>query len=607
MNNPPPGQASALYRGSPTQLPASKVTNAMAAVRRALAAQWIGLPAADVQRHYAERLGQMHRLVHGSGLRDSPPSDDDRAFIAELKATLADTGPRNIGPGTLLAAMLFLYPHQLPHLYELDAIPQWLLADYLAYTFNNPTMFREIGEAEACCEYAIRWTGYLHDKVLANFNNEFWRNIALFFTQNAGFIPVYFNTRNLRDLYRKRAAIMEATLQALNGQVDYKFGPRPKRNRLRLGILAAHYAPKTETFATLPVYRHLDRTKFEVVLFSLQHTNLRLEQFCARHADRFVALPGDLRQGLQMVREADLDLIFIGNNTTAIANNLTMLALHRLARVQVAGVCSCVTTGMRNLDYFLSGRLSEPPDAQSHYSEKLIMVDGPAHCFNFGDEPPSSPTEVMNREVLGIAGETTVFISGANFYKILPELEETWMRILAAVPRAHLVLYPFNPHWLSTYPVDAFLERLNAAMVRHGVDSGRITVLRPAPDKADVLERLRLGDIYLDSFPFCGATSLLDPFEIGLPTVVMDGGPHRTMQGAALLRDMELDELIVKNADAYVALAAKLAGDDGFRDQIRSRVASKMKSVPRFLDSKWYGAQAGLAFERMWKQSGHDR
>jgi hypothetical protein len=90
----------------------ARVMGAMAAVRRELAAQWLAVPEADAQRHYAERLGQLHRMVNGSGLRDALPSDDDRAFIAGLKAKLPDQG--KIAAGPLLAAMLFLFPHELP-------------------------------------------------------------------------------------------------------------------------------------------------------------------------------------------------------------------------------------------------------------------------------------------------------------------------------------------------------------------------------------------------------------------------------------------------------------------------------------------------------------
>lgn len=583
--------------------PLTKVTHSLAGARRELASQWLALPPGDVERHYADRLGRIHRLIYGSGLRETLPSPADREFMDDLKTALSRERPRRVGPGKLLAAMLFLFPHELPHLYEATAVPQWLLQDYMPYMLAGPPMFRDVGEAAAYCDFVMRWTAYLHDTVLANINTDFWRNVGLLFTQTANFIPLYFNVANLRDVYRKRAVLMEATMRVLGSPLDHVFGPRADRQRLRLGILAAHYSPQTETYATLPVYRHLDRTKFEVILFSLQQTHHPLEQFCAQHADRFVVLPPQ-QPGprLQALREADLDLIFLGTNTTAVTNDVTILALHRLARVQVAGVCSCVTTGMRNVDYYLSGSLSEPADAQSHYTEKLLMLDGSAHCYDFAGEALPAPSRVLTRQDLGIPGDAVVFVSGANFYKILPELDEIWVRILSAVPGSRLVLYPFNPNWSDAYPVGPFIERLGAAMARHKVDPQRLLVFESAPNKADLFQRIRLGDIYLDSFPFSGATSLLDPLEVGLPVVVMDGTSFRTLVGSALLREMKMEELIVAGPDAYVELAVKLAADAALRAKLRALILERMEAVPGFLDSKRYGEQAGAAFERMWKE-----
>jgi predicted O-linked N-acetylglucosamine transferase (SPINDLY family) len=312
-------------------------------------------------------------------------------------------------------------------------------------------------------------------------------------------------------------------------------------------------------------------------------------------------LPDQMGPRVQAIRQADLDLVFLGTNTTAISNGITLMAAHRLARVQIASVCSCTTTGMRNMDYYMSGRLSEPADAQSHYSEKLIMIDGPAHCYDFSGELFAGPTETMTREGLGIPPDAVVFGSGANFYKILPEVEDVWMRILAAVPEARLILYPFNPNWSNAYPVDPFMERLGAAMLRNNIASDRVVVLRQAPNRADVLQRLRLCDIYLDSFPFSGATSLLDPLEVGLPAVVMDGSSFRALVGPALLRAIAMDELIAGDPGAYMALAIRLAGDAALRDSLKGRVREKMKAAS-FLDGKRYGAQVGAALEQMWQE-----
>ena len=326
-----------------------------------------------------------------------------------------------------------------------------------------------------------------------------------------------------------------------------------------------------------------------------------MEQFCARHADRFVHLPPDLASQARALREADLDLIYLGTNVTATAHELTTLALHRLARVQVAGVCSCVTTGMRNVDCYLSGRLSEPADAQSHYTEKLYMIDGPAHCYDFGPEAPAAPTQRLRREDFGIPRDAIVFASGANFYKILPELDEIWLRILASVPDSRLVLYPFGPQWNNEYPVGAFMARLAAELRRHDIDPRRLLVFNTARSRNDIAQRLELADIYLDSFPFSGATSLLDPLLAGLPTVAMSGASFRSLVGPAILQSLDLGELVANHADAYISLALRLAANRERRKALGKQIESAMHDMPQILDGRGYAARVGLAFEEMWQ------
>jgi predicted O-linked N-acetylglucosamine transferase (SPINDLY family) len=75
----------------------------------------------------------------------------------------------------------------------------------------------------------------------------------------------------------------------------------------------------------------------------------------------------------------------------------------------------------------------------------------------------------------------------------------------------------------------------------------------------------------------------------------------RALVGPALLRAIDMGELIAADPGAYVALAIKLAGDAVLRDNLKGRIREKMKAVPSFLDGKQFGAQVGSALEQMWR------
>jgi predicted O-linked N-acetylglucosamine transferase (SPINDLY family) len=104
------------------------------------------------------------------------------------------------------------------------------------------------------------------------------------------------------------------------------------------------------------------------------------------------------------------------------------------------------------------------------------------------------------------------------------------------------------------------------------------------PSRSDVKALLSLGDIYLDTFPFGGVNSLVDPLELGLPVVTWEGEPFRSRMGAALLRTLSLPDLIAGNGADYHAIAVKLATDPAARESAGARVRAQMERSPVFLD-----------------------
>ena len=124
--------------------------------------------------------------------------------------------------------------------------------------------------------------------------------------------------------------------------------------------------------------------------------------------------------------------------------------------------------------------------------------------------------------------DCTIFASGANFYKILPELDDAWAQILAAVPGSRLLLYPFNQNWSETYPQRAFGQRLRGALARHGVSSDRLLVFNRPSWGHDLTRSAETGGrLPVSYYPLWRGVSLLDPLMLGLPAIAMDGNNFR--------------------------------------------------------------------------------
>jgi predicted O-linked N-acetylglucosamine transferase (SPINDLY family)/glycosyltransferase involved in cell wall biosynthesis len=579
------------------------VLNELRLLRMRIAESLIHKEKNSLERLYLSKFGEAYQALLNSDIQNESITDSEQSLLNDVLARIAKGLNEQNAIQYLLVAMLYCRSHQLSLVYDLTEVPSWLLNDYLKFTFKPPLYFQEIGQADNYYQYMENLINYLHKNIISNSESKFWQDIAEYFTYTANFIPLYFNKANLKNIYTKRADIIKSYLylQDLNQSIEYEFPERlDERVKIRVGILANHFEPQTETFATLSVYKDLNRDLFEIIIFTLNLRNHRLERYCIGHADALIQLPANLTNQVQTIRESDLDILFISTNITAVTHQITLLSLYRLARIQMVDANSPVTTGMPHIDYYISSKLSETEDnAQEHYTEQLITLDSPPQCFDFATEEQLLATTAISRESLAIDKTAIVYVSGANYYKITPDQEVTWTKIIASVPNSVLLLYPFNPNWSSSYPCIAFRKRIITTFAKYGLSEDRLIILNPAPNRADVKERLKLCDIYLDSYPYSGMTSLIDPLEVGLPTVVMEAESSRSRKGASLLRGLQIFDLITNTEEAYIELAVALATNSELRQQKAEQIKQKMHQYPIFLDSRSHSAKMGELFQEV--------
>ncbi|MGC9524185.1 MAG: glycosyltransferase [Limnospira sp.] len=567
-------------------------------LRQELAEFWLNCDPQTLPNYYTGAAGKAHKLLLKSGIKHEVKTDSEIHHSQTIKRAI----PHNYSHRTAIAAMLYFWPHQLSIAYEKLTFPQWLAGDYLDFLLSNPEFFQETGEADRYCQYFLEFLRYLHRSIFANPDSQNWKNIAWFFTTHCRVISLYFNTENLKEIYTLRGDIIEFALRSRGAQIDWEIPQRsPDRQRIRVGILNKHFGAMTETFATLPAFEYLDRGQFEVVLYALQTDGNSVEKYSRNRADKFVRLSGSLMQQVNTIRGDELDILLVGTNITAVTHEITLIACHRLARVQLTCFNSPVTTGFKNIDFYIAGELMElPKDGSEQYREKRVTIPGAGCCFSYTVEPQKTAAP-PTRQQLGIPDDAIALISSANLYKLIPELRETWVKILAAVPHSVLVLLPFGASWTQQYPEVSFQQQMQALLNRYNIDPKRLKILKALPNRAQVKAVLQLGDIYLDSFPYAGTTSLVDPLEVGLPVVVWEGNTLRSRMGAAMVRSLLPNEPIPASEQAYIDVAVQLATDGGWRQQKSQEIREKMAANPEFLDSRDYATKMGGVFAQLFQ------
>lgn len=553
-------------------------------MRLELATAWAEADKEQAVRLCDTELLDACRIIRNSGIRHFELNSDEQQAVAPWRATLQAHWPSPDLGGMLMACSLFYPLHELGIRAELEDTPVWMLADYLQLLFEPPTLLLSPGESQ---RYARHLQAALNS--FAPAIDTLGMAALDMVACSLNVIQAYFNDENLRDLMAARARVLECYLRKLGFSLEHTFAPRSQRerNKLRLGILAPAMGVQSEGVYALPHIMGLDRNQFEIILYVLKSASNPVEEICRAHSDGFVILPSSIEQQVTRIRHDELDLALFLTNIAAVTSHMALLGAHRLARVQIASMASPVTTGFSQIDYYLSSELNDLDGAADHYTEKLCRIPGSLNHYQFIDEPPSM--EAPTRADLGIAHQTVVYFSALNFFKILPELAAQWAQILAAVPDSILMLLPFNLNWGTHYPEYAFRHRLTRDMAAHGVDPGRIKILSPVPSRGDVLNLIRLADVYLDGYPFAGACSIYDPLQVGIPAVAREGTTARSRHGAIMLRMFGLHDLVTNRAEDYVHLAVKLGHEKTLRLHLQKQMREHFSEHNPILDSADFG------------------
>ena len=496
-----------------------------------------------------------------SGLRTMAPTGEEAKIIEAAQNRLSDAdAPIELQVSSMLAFCLFLPPHQMEWTPDFSKIPVPLYDLIMRVLFTEPEFFIAIGEADTHSRYLERVTLSIERFVKGDALRQNRVQLANAFTKHARFLSGYFTDRNLKGLYQARAGIIEYYLEAIGIPTEYSFPPRSSKERVRVGVLRSSWFGGAETAAVFAHVNGLDRSRFEVIFYAFASKEAHpVEREARKRSERFVTLSGKgIQEALDDIRKDDLDVMLIGTNITAIGSNNVLLSACRLARKQIALTLNPATSGFRSIDAFINGELNEPAAAQDEYTERLILIPGSINRYDFSGEPSPGSLSVQ-RQTLGVGDDKFLFASGANFYKLVPELLESWAEILRRTERGILLLYPFNPNWSDYYPSEMFVRHLRAFFRGRGVSHQRVRVLGPLPSRSHIMAILRKADLYLDSFPYSGAVSMMDPIAAGCPVLLREGHAARNRQSTALFREKNFAGVLASTTREYVEKAIHLA------------------------------------------------
>ena len=370
-------------------------------------------------------------------------------------------------------------------------------------------------------------------------------------------------------------------------QRSFPANPRNGR-KLRLGVMTAEWFPHPVAQFLEPFLEALDRNRFALTIFPtlfMAGTPAdRFRDFTPRDGDRFLPLWGmDAAQAAERIRAEQIDVLVETTGHTH-ANRLDVVA-HRAAPVQCSYLGYWSTTGLTEMDFFLTGT-GVGDDLEPHFTETLWRLPRLDHCY-------------LADASIAQAGwapdpEGTVWLGClANNAKIREETLSLWAKVLHALPEAKLLLEDSHVQDEETQ------QRICSILQRLGVQEDRCSFVPFVPGHERHMLLYHRLDLVLDTIPFNSCTTAYDALWMGAPLVTLAGNWMGGTMAASILQALGHPEWIAPNEEEFVSIVCTLARDVEKRKHLRQTQRARM-AQSQLCDAKGLARALEEAFEAMY-------
>ena len=339
--------------------------------------------------------------------------------------------------------------------------------------------------------------------------------------------------------------------------------------KIRIGYSSGEFRNAATSNLIVGMLECHDKSRFEVLCFDNgwdDQSEIRNRINASVHGLVDISKLDDLAAAAA-VRESQIDILV--NLNGYCGEERTRLFAQRPAPIQVNYLGFPGTMGAEYMDYIIADACVIPPDHRTYYSEKVVYLP---NTYQANDRKKKIEAHIGSRAAFGLPPEEFVFCCFNNNYKIVPEMFDSWVRILKQIDGSVLWLIEDS---------EAAASNLRREGAARGLSPDRLIFAKRLPPP-EHLARHRLADLFLDTLPYNAHTTASDALWAGLPVLTCLGQTFAGRVGASLLNAIGMPELITTTLSAYEQMAIDLAAHPEKMSFVRRKLNANRLATPLF-------------------------
>lgn len=293
----------------------------------------------------------------------------------------------------------------------------------------------------------------------------------------------------------------------------------------------------------------------------------------------------DLVSNRKQIAEQQFDIIVYPE--IGMCQQTRFIAFSRLAPIQINTWGHSDTSGLPNIDYFVSSKFFNSEEDQNHYSEKLILFDSLGtyyyDIFNFFkkeiqlEENKDTTTNALRNNIIEKTGIENPNVYGCIqiFIKIHPSFIYTLNEILKADENGVIVLLSTNKGDND----DIIFTNYIKSKIQY---FERIYFIYQVPF-IQYAQNIKNCDLILDYFPFGGFNSTIESFLLGKVCITYPGTRISGKFTQGLYRKMGITEFICDSEKEYVSKAVEYGKNSDKRKRYEEII---LENVHKIIEEK---------------------
>lgn len=351
-----------------------------------------------------------------------------------------------------------------------------------------------------------------------------------------------------------------------------------RNKKIKIGYFSGDFHNHPVMHIMADIFKNHDERNFEIYAFSHgpdKKNNVWRKAVISYFKKFYQIYDMTNEEIINLANDNQLDIAVDLSGLTKYSRN--ELFYNRVAPVQINYLGYPGTSGLKSMDYILADKNVIKENEKKYFTEKVYYLP---NCYipSVNDISRKSSIKMCSRTEFNLPENKIIFCAFHNPLKINPDIFNVWMKILKKTKNSVI--------WIKAND-DLARENLKKEAQKRSVDPDRLIFTRGVENINDHLKRLKLADIFLDTFPYNSHSTVYDYLTANLPMIIMEGNSFPSRVGSSIYTSIGLSELVARNYLDYENIAINLANDKSKLLKIKAKINIQVEKNYLFNSKKF--------------------